>query len=249
MSTDLAGIPPEGTEPPDGLLAALAARDRAESEIRAVWANQAGGLTFAVGGELFAKWNPRGSGESLVAEAQRLRWFHGRHPVPELVELIEDPEAEILLTRALPGESAVSERWRRDPDAALRALGIGLRRLHELPIDGCPFEWSVETRIRDDRIPAAELGPVPPVDRLVVAHGDPCAPNTLIDTRGEFLAHLDLGRAGLADRWADLAVITLSFEWNYAGYDEGVFWRAYGADPDPARIDFYRRLWNAGSVA
>ncbi|WP_369808046.1 phosphotransferase [Leucobacter chinensis] len=86
---------------------------------------------------------------------------------------------------------------------------------------------------------------MPDIDRLVMCHGDACAPNTLIDDAGNFLAHVDLGRVGAADRWADLAVLTMSLAWNYRDYDESIFWRAYGAQPDWTRIDFYRRLWDA----
>jgi len=45
---------------------------------------------------------------------------------------------------------------------------------------------------------------------------------------------------------ADLAVATLSLGWNYPGRDrEAEFFGAYGARPDPARIDYYRRRWQA----
>lgn len=49
----------------------------------------------------------------------------------------------------------------------------------------------------------------------------------------------------MADRWADLAVMSLSLEWNYTGYDEADFWNAYGLEPDKQRIAYYRALWNA----
>lgn len=88
-------------------------------------------------------------------------------------------------------------------------------------------------------------GSVPPVDHLVLCQGDPCAPNTLIRDDGSFLAHVDLARLGVADRWADLAVMSMSLAWNYGDVDEAVFWEAYGADPDQGRIDYYRWLWNA----
>ena len=46
---------------------------------------------------------------------------------------------------------------------------------------------------------------IPPVDRLVVCHGDACAPNTLLTDDGRWSGHVDLGQLGVADRWADLA--------------------------------------------
>nr|WP_278189828.1 phosphotransferase [Brevibacterium sp. ZH18] len=115
-----------------------------------------------------------------------------------------------------------------------------------------PWTWSVEDRLG---LIAAEavgtgnavtvLGQAPEIDRLVVCHGDPCAPNTLLGEDGRFLANVDMQRLGVADRWADLAVATMSFGWNYANYDESLFWEAYSVEPDVERIQYYRRLWNA----
>jgi kanamycin kinase len=50
--------------------------------------------------------------------------------------------------------------------------------------------------------------------------------------------HVDLGTLGVADRWADLAVATLSLSWNYPGSWDGELLEAYGVDPDPARIEY-----------
>ena len=81
----------------------------------------------------------------------------------------------------------------------MRAIGEGLRGLHEaLPVAGCPFDWSVPTRIANAaaggiHVPDALRSP-PPVDMLVVCHGDACAPNTLLDADGRvvFGATIDL---------------------------------------------------------
>lgn len=85
---------------------------------------------------------------------------------------------------------------------------------------------------------------IPEIDRLVVCHGDACSPNTLIDDRGCFAAHVDLGDLGLADRWADLAVATWSTRWNYGPGWEALLLEAYGIVPDPARTAYYRLLWD-----
>jgi kanamycin kinase len=142
--------------------------------------------------------------------------------------------------------------WLAAPDAAVRAIGAGLRTLHDrLPVPSCPFDWSVTARLAT--LPAAErsrLGEPPPVDQLVVCHGDPCSPNTLIDDDGRCSGHVDFGDLGVADRWADLAVATLSLGWNYPGRGwDAEFFAGYGVAPDPARIEYYRRLWQAEDVA
>lgn len=146
----------------------------------------------------------------------------------------------------------------------MAAIGRGLRALHDaLPVDACPFDWSARTRaeivrIRGRHDPAdwwpehpgldsleafARLEHPPPVERLVVCHGDPCAPNTLLDARGEWVAHVDLGALGVGDRWADLAVATWSLDWNYGpGWDAALL-DAYGIAPDPERTAYYRLLW------
>jgi kanamycin kinase len=88
-------------------------------------------------------------------------------------------------------------------------------------------------------------GAAPADDLRVVCHGDACSPNTLLDDHGSYLAHVDLGQLGVADRWADLAVATYSLGWNYSGRWEHDLLDAYEIERDEDRIDYYRRLWDA----
>jgi kanamycin kinase len=88
---------------------------------------------------------------------------------------------------------------------------------------------------------------IPPVDRLVVCHGDACAPNTLLGPDGHWTGHVDLGLLGTADRWADLAVATWSTEWNYGPGWERRLLDAYGVRPDADRSRYYRLLWDLSS--
>lgn len=246
----LNGPPPPDVEPPTPVRR-LAGAD----PLRGVWANQLGGLTFALGDPpaRFVKWMPRDV-DAVVAdlgvEAERMRWAGGHTPVPEVLDVDGDDEATWLVTRALPGSSAVDGRWRADPEPAVRAIGAGLRALHDaLPVEGCPFDWSPVSRLAHLR-PASEhlrsrLADPPDPDRLVVCHGDACAPNTIVDGTGRCVGHVDLGSLGVADRWADLAIASMSLGWNYGpGWDDA-FHEAYGVEPDPERIAFYELLWNA----
>lgn len=264
--------PPTGPVSVPPSVAAFARGRRLEP----VWRNELGGLTFRMDGDetvsidghetvsingdetvsidgnatVYVKWAPPGSPLPLAAEAERLRWTARFTPVPEVVEYGSGDDGAWLATRALPGESAVAPRWKAEPATAVRALGAGLRALHDrLPVADCPFSWSVERRLDVARragivVPAGLPAPPPP-DLLVVCHGDPCAPNTLLREDGSWAAHVDLGALGVADRWADLAVVTRNIDWNYGPGWADTLLDAYGIAPDPVRTDFYRRLWDA----
>ncbi len=241
---------------------------------RCVWRNEAGGLTFAVGEPpaFFLKWHPRADDPfiDLAGEAARLRWAAPWVPVPEPIEVGSDGDSSWLCTRVVSGRSAVDERWLADPGPAVDAIGRGLRWLHdEAPVADCPFRWSTEhrralarRRLADGDLPADRLvGPDPglsaaaaldelaahrPEPDLVVCHGDACAPNTVLDDGGAFLALVDLGALGVGDRWADLAVASWSLEWNYGPGWEGRFFDAYGIDGDPGLLRYFRLLWDVG---
>lgn len=240
---------------------------------RPVWENELGGLTFEIGADPernFVKWTPAASGIDLQQEVDRLNWAGRYSPVPRVLDQGADEEGSWIVTAALSGRNAVSNRWSAEPSMAVAAIGRGLRELHEaLPVASCPFDWSVAGRLENARrradsghidptrwhevhtplgVGAAleRLAAAPPVDRLVVCHGDACAPNTMLHEDGSWSGHVDLGELGIADRWADLAVATWSTEWNYGPGWQVPLLDAYGVDPDPDRIGYYRLLWDLG---
>ncbi|HEV6952731.1 MAG TPA: aminoglycoside 3'-phosphotransferase [Promicromonospora sp.] len=243
-----------------------------DGRLTLAWRNELGGLTFRVEPSgpdepaTYVKWSPRTDRAltewvDLVKEAARMEWAERYTRVPHVLEAGTDGAVDWLVTTALPARSAVDPRWLADPETAARAIGAGLRALHDsLPVDRCPWTWSIEDRlaVAEDRAARghaspgwsaearARLADAPDHDRLVVCHGDACAPNTLLADDGTFYGHVDLGALGVADRWADLAVATYSLGWNYGpGYDHLVY-EAYGIDEDPERVAWYRMLWDLG---
>lgn len=214
-----------------------------------VWRNGLGGLTFRTDDGRYIKWGPHDDEANMRDEAERMRWARRWIAVPEVLEQGQDDAHEWLVTVAIDATSAVDPRWADEPDTAVRAVGAGLRALHDaLPVAECPWEWSTAWRIAN----AAERGTVvpealrstPPIDTLVVCHGDACMPNTLLDARGRPVAFVDLAALGTADRWADIAVASMSTEWNFGPGWEDTLIEAYGVEPDRERLAYYRRLWN-----
>lgn len=264
----LAGPPDQPVTTPEAVRRLIGARDSA-----VVWRNGEGGLTFRVedsSGGFHLKWSPQTSSTNLLVESEKLAWAVNFTPVPRVLDAGEDADGTWLMTRTIGADNAVATRWQRDPRRATAALGRGLRSMHEaLPVAPCPFSWSALQRrdavranyeaaaelvthewsqFADEHTRSSTLGDlaVVPLEDEVVCHGDACAPNTLLATDGSWVAHVDLGSLGVADRWADLAVMSWSADWNYGPGWESNIYDAYGIDPDIEKIRYYRLLWEFG---
>jgi kanamycin kinase len=214
-----------------------------------VWRNGIGGLTFRTDDGRYIKWGPLDLEASMRDEAERMNWARRWIATPEVIAQEQDDTHEWLVTIALDARSAVDPRWAEDPELSVRAVGEGLRALHDaLPVDECPWEWSVAERLANaatrDVVVPDDLHDAPPIDRLVVCHGDACMPNTLLDDAGRPVGFVDLAALGTADRWADIAVASMSTAWNFGPGWEDTLIEAYGVEPDRERLAYYRRLWN-----
>jgi aminoglycoside phosphotransferase len=151
----------------------------------------------------------------------------------------------------------------------VRLLAEGLRQIHSLPIAECPFdmrldqrlaqaEWGIRQKIADEQTVRESLGvsaaqlleqlvatrPAEPVTDLVFTHGDYCLPNVLLDPTGASVsAFLDWGRAGVADRYQDLAIGARSVRHNLGAEWGPRFLATYAAGPlDQRRLDWYEML-------
>ena len=150
----------------------------------------------------------------------------------------------------------------------MRSLGRGLRQFHEaVGEEWCPFRFDIERGARPrpaqgrhrrhdpagfheehaHLTPAAALAELeataPAEEDLVVCHGDYCAPNMLLQG-DEVTGYVDLGELGVADRWWDVAVGAWSMGWNFGHELEPLFYDSYGIAPDPARIRYFRLLYD-----
>ncbi len=239
-----------------------------------IWVNQLGGVTIALleSPPTFIKWSPIDTGLDLLIEAEKLTWAGSFTPVPIVVDQGRDDQGTWLVTRAIEGENAASSRWRQNPAIAAKAVGEGLRAMHDaLPVARCPYSWSARERVEiargqigrgertrivatdwNEDFASLDIGQLieeagtTPVEDLVVCHGDACVPNTLLDASGKWIAHVDLGSLGVGDRWADLAVASWSTVWNYGmGFEQTVF-DAYGIELDAEKLRYYRLLWELG---
>ena len=206
------------------------------------------------------------SREELAREIAVLAWLDGRCGGPRLIWSGEVEGRPALLMQALEG-TPLHELTGEDAHAGAVAAITALANLHALPIADCPFDERLarklaESRRRidsgevteDDFDPErlgrtaeqvwADLERLLPADEdLVVTHGDASWPNFIIKP-GRPAGLVDLGRAGVADRYQDLALFARSGRRNAPELDvPALLAKHYPlADLDHDKLEFYRIL-------
>lgn len=206
--------------------------------------------------------------EPLAYEAEVLHWLQGKLPVPAVLYFEHHGDYEYLLMSEVEGEDCSRELYRQDPEGMVRKLAEGLKLIHSVGIVDCTLDQGVEVKLKKarsnlerglirvaDREPRYQGTPLPelyaqllakkPTEHdLVFTHGDYCLPNIIL-TDGQLSGFIDLGRAGVCDRYVDLALAIRSLEHNGYASPELVhlFFEVYGlSDIDQAKMEFYTLL-------
>ncbi|AIV38760.1 3'-kinase [Streptomyces sp. CCM_MD2014] len=225
----------------------------------------------------YAKCVPAANAADLKAECDRTAWLSGQGvPGPRVLDWQSGDAGACLVTSAVSGTPAdqvpaeeLRVAWERIADA--------VRRLHEAPVVRCPFRRDLDAMValardvvtRDavnpeflpveqQQTPTAEL-----LDRLtrqvpsrreqeaadtVVCHGDLCLPNIILDPQTlDVSGFIDLGRLGLADRHADLALLLANARETWTDEEQAraadmAFAERYGIALDHDRLRFYLHL-------
>lgn len=204
---------------------------------------------------------------ALHDEIARLRWLHGRIPVPQVLAHAEDSHGTHLLMSAIEGRSAIDPCFAERLPELVQALAEALHRWHSAPWQDCPFDMRLPVKLAlaqqncaagrvseedfdDERYGRsaadvlAELlaSPAPP-ETPRLTHGDACLPNLLFDPQTLRLnGWIDVGRAGIADPVQDLALCARSLAYNWGEAWVQPFFEAYGRVPEADALAYYRLL-------
>jgi aminoglycoside 3'-phosphotransferase-2 len=200
----------------------------------------------------------------LQDEARRLTWFGRWAPAPAVLADTAEGDQQWLVMTALNGVDA--SRSSVEPQVKVALIAKALSALHARSVKTCPFDESLDGKIArakenvagglvDERqfdegnagrsaisLLKTLLATRPSKEERVVTHGDACLPNFMFDG-GEFSGFVDCARAGLADRYQDLALACRSIEYNLGEEWVVPFLHAYGLrQVDRQRLTFYRLL-------
>lgn len=206
-----------------------------------------------------------------------LRWARGKLPVPKLEAYLVEDGMAYTLTERLRGTMLCDKEYMLQPQRLTELVAEGLSHLWSVSREGCPDQVSpLERRLATaaEKLEAGQIdlenvepetyGPGGfsspeallswlednrPEEDVVVTHGDYCLPN-LFGHRGQLLGFIDLGKAGPADRWQDIAIAQRSLHHNftgsygpsYPGYQPNLLLDILGIPQDPEKERYYRLL-------
>ncbi len=219
---------------------------------------------YVQGLKCYLKIAPYNDLEPLAYEVKVLEWLQGRLPVPKVHYYEKLGDKEFLLMSEIEGRDCTQKEYLANPKDMVRCLAEGLRQIHSIDISGCPLDQTLSFKLQKARLnverglvdeddfedenrglKAAELYAkllegIPGTEDLVFSHGDYCLPNIILKG-SKVSGFIDLGRAGVADRYQDIALAIRSLRHNLGSDDwTGPFLQIYGiGDADQSKIDFY----------
>lgn len=203
------------------------------------------------------------SAKSLQMEKLILEWLENKLPVPKVYYYETIAETDYIVMSEIPGFHLASRTMLSNPDTLVRLYADGLKMIHSLPIEQCPFDQRVEVKIAEAKARMnAELVNTdhfeeeyqgyspeelllllehtkPCEEDLVFTHGDYCLPNILCQDE-EISGFIDMGSAGISDRYQDIALAVRSLKHNGLADWIEKFLTRYGVrELDEKKLKFY----------
>lgn len=207
-------------------------------------------------------------------EMKMLRWLSGRIPVPEVIAYEKTNKLAYLLMSRCAGKMACDKSMLAQPKKLCTLLAQALQALWETDIRECPSDRRLKNKLaeaeynvinglvdtensqpdtysehgfKDPEALLYWLQNNTPDEEPVLTHGDFCLPN-IIFKENTLSGFVDLGRAGTADKWCDIALCYRSLHDNFEGKYDGIkkygfetsyLFDALGMKPDWDKIRYY----------
>jgi len=210
-------------------------------------------------------------------EFNMMRWLQGRLPVPQIIAADRIGDTRYLLMSRIPGKYLCDASILDDQRRLAEMVAEGLKQMWAVDISTCPTDRTLEAKFREieEGIRSGAItmdtarqestyglsgfaSPAQlfdwlvkhqPEEEKVLSHGDYCLPN--IFCNGEGLSGLiDLGCAGIADKWVDIEMVLWSMWANSTGqfggkvrqFDRKLLFEALRMDIDEDRLRYYSLL-------
>lgn len=206
-------------------------------------------------------------------ERQMMQWLKGKMAVPDIIASAQVDGMRYLLMSRLKGAHLCADDILDDQVRLADIVAEGLRRMWSVDIHDCPADRRLNQKLQEidtslsnntlvvDQAAFADSGFSSPRDLfdwlvkhrpqedLTFSHGDYCLPN-IFAYRGSFNGVLDLGYAGIADKWVDIEKVLWSMWANTTGifggpkrhFDRKYLFSALDMQPDEDKLHYYGLL-------
>lgn len=197
---------------------------------------------------------------SVIREAKAMEWLQGKLIVPRVLDWGQFADREYLIMSELTGSHI--DDFQGSPDAYVSHLAKSIKTLQATPIAGCPFDATVSQRLQELHYLLANnladtnqanweesthfssptalydwLVANAPAEELVFSHGDISAN---IFVKGADYCFYDLARAGVADKWLDIAFCVRDIrDIDENGKYERLLFQLLDVEPDYQKIDYF----------
>ena len=215
--------------------------------------------------------------ESVRKQVQLMKWLDGEISVPHVIEYEEYNGKCYLLMSKMGGVMSCDDYYLEHPEILIKALTDGLKMLWRVDISECPVVRDLDGVLKEARLRVdnnmvdidnvdpdtfGENGFESPEHLLewlennrppfepVFSHGDYCLPNVFLEN-GQIKGFIDLGRAGIGDKWNDIALCYRSLKHNFEGvyggkryenFNPELLFEALGIEPNWEKIRYYLLL-------
>lgn len=205
---------------------------------------------------------------------QVMCWLDGKLPVPKVLAYEADADFQYLLMSRISGKMSCDEYYLEHPRELCRLLAQTFRMLWSVDLTGCPRERTIENELEeakyrvennlvdlDDAEPdtfgedgfenpralLAWLQSHKPEYEPVLSHGDFCLPNIFLKD-DQVSGFIDLGAAGIGDKWRDIALCHRSLRHNcdgtfggkiYPDVNPDLLLEELGIEPNNEKIRYY----------
>ncbi len=214
----------------------------------------------------YLKVNQGNRGSNLKLEGEILSWLEGKLPCPRLVSYQRYNTYEYLLITGIKGSASFLCSNDKERRTVIKILVEGLNLIHSIDINDCPFDRTLKFELENskcrmlqglvnernfDRLRQGRtveslydelLLKSPKSEDLVFTHGDYCLPNILIN-EGKLEGFIDWEKAGISDRYQDIALCLRSVVYNFGEEWGSIFLNELNLDSiDHQKIEFYQIL-------
>jgi aminoglycoside 3'-phosphotransferase-3 len=194
-------------------------------------------------------------------ETDVINWLNGKINVPKIIFSENYQGNDFMLMTELKG--LMIEESNLSLSSYVNYMVKALKELQSIDINNCPFDSNITFRLNelkyllDNNLADTDVNNWEksteftspeelykwlcnnkPNEELVFSHGDLCGSNIFLDKNE--IGFIDLGRAGKADKWYDIAFCVREImDWENKEKYTNDFFTLLGIEPDWDKINYY----------